>query len=247
MAGLDYSLDELDSPNKTNTINRAFDAIKAIQEKEDVVFIGHHEFKETVSITQLPLDNPALTGDLVGDLDPEKTDGKRTKKFFVDTRQLDMCIAQAENLQDMLHSEMMAMKVLGILSFGLRKSGELLADAIYEHKMAKVDLKRAQAVASLEKFYEYALERKLDASVDLKATDKTKDHYINIDAGVMKAAEKEALFEAMVSQLDTYKTQFTMAMSGVKAMISKQRGDSLISGAATPTVDDPSDKDNIPF
>ena len=232
MAGLDYSLDELDSPNKATAINRAFDTIKESNEMQR----GHYEFK-TFENT-----NVVLNGDLLGDLDPEKTDAKRTKKFFVDTRQLDVCIAQAENLQDMLHSEMMAMKVLGILSFGLRKSGELLADAIYEHKMAKVELKRAQSIASLEKFWQYAKDKK-DEDIDIKATDKTKDHYVNIDADVMKAAEKEALYEAMVSQLDTYKTQFTMAMSGVKAMIGKQRGDSLISGVATPTVADPSDSD----
>jgi len=231
MAGLNYSLDDLETPDKSISVDRAFRSVKA---------------SEVESITDYcTATSVKLTGDLIGDLSLEKTDKNRTNKFFMNTKQLDMCIAQAENLQDMLHSEMMAMKVLGILSFGLRKSGELLADAIYEHKMSKVELKRVQAAASLEKFYDYIKERKEDTDIDLKATDKTKESYINIDSDVIKAAEKEALCEAMVSQLDTYKTQFTMAMSGVKAMISKQRGDSLISGVATPTAMESSNGDSI--
>jgi len=177
---------------------------------------------------------------MLAELDPETTDKVKSEKFFADTRQLDECIAQAENLQDMLHSEMMALKVVGILSFGLRKSGELLSDAIYKQKMAKTELKRAQAMAALEHFNSY-LKALKENGTDLKPTDGTRGHYINIDQGVLKAAEKEALCEAIVSQLDTYKTQFTMAMSAVKAMIGKQRGDSMISGSATPTLDE------IPF
>jgi hypothetical protein len=128
----------------------------------------------------------------------------------------------------------MALKVVGILSFGLRKSGELLASAIYDQKMAKSDLKRAQAVAALEEFHVYSVGQK-EKGIDVKSTDTTRGHYININEGVLRATEKEAFYEAVVSQLDSYKTQFTMVLSAVKAMISKQRGDALISSVATPT------------
>ena len=171
---------------------------------------------------------------LLGDMTPENADKDKAEKLFVDTAQLDECIAQAENLQDVLHSESLALKVVGILSFGLRKSGELLASAIYDQKMAKSDLKRAQAIAALEEFHVYTVLQK-DKGVDVKSTDTTRGHYININEGVLKAAEKEAFYEAVVSQLDSYKTQFTMVLSAVKAMIGKQRADSLISGVATPT------------
>ena len=175
--------------------------------------------------------------------EPEVVDKKKADKFFLDTAQLDECIAQAEHLQDVIHSDNMALKVVGILSFGLRKSGELLATAIYDHKMAKADLKRAQAIAALEEFHAYSREQK-EAGIDVKSTDTTRGHYININEGVSRATEKEAFCEAVVSQLDSYKTQFTMVLSAVKAMISKQRGDALISGVATPTA---TTKDEYPF
>ena len=104
---------------------------------------------------------------LLSDLTPDKTDKVATDRFFVDTQQLNECIAQAESLQDMLHSELMAMKVVGLLSFGLRKSGELLARAIYDQKMAKSDLKRAQAIAALEEFHGYTRDQK-DKGIDVK-------------------------------------------------------------------------------
>ena len=175
---------------------------------------------------------------MIGELTPENADKLLAAKHFMDTRQLDECIQQAENLRDMLQSNDMAMKVVGLLSFGLRKSGELLADAIYRHRMAKTELKRSQAVAALENFGSYMSAKKIEG-VDIKSTDSTRGHYINIDVDVLKAAEKEAFCEALVSQLDTYKTQFTMAMSAVKAMISNQRSDMMISGVATPTANDP--------
>lgn len=175
---------------------------------------------------------------MLGELSPETTDKAATEKHFLDTRQLDECIQQAENLRDMLNCDDMALKIVGILSFGLRKSGELLADAIYRHKMAKTEMKRVQAIAALENFGSYMSAKKADG-IDIKSTDSTRGHYINIDVDVLKAAEKEAFCEALVSQIDTYKMQFTMAMSAVKAMISKQRSDALISGAATPTAIDP--------
>lgn len=176
--------------------------------------------------------------------EPELVDKKKADKFFIDTAQLDECIAQAEHLQDVIHSDSMALKVVGILSFGLRKSGELLAIAIYDHKMAKADLKRAQAIAALEEFHAYSRDQK-EAGVDVKSTDTTRGHYININEGVSRATEKEAFCEAVVSQLDSYKTQFTMVLSAVKAMISKQRGDALISSVATPTASPT--KDEYPF
>jgi hypothetical protein len=100
-------------------------------------------------------------------------------------------------------------------------------------------------MAALENFNSY-LKALKENGTDIKPTDGTRTHYINIDQGVLNAAEREAFCEAIVSQLDTYKTQFTMAMSAVKAMISKQRGDSMISDIATP-VKTGSSLDEIPF
>jgi hypothetical protein len=183
-------------------------------------------------------DSTIVPGDsfraLIDEIDPIKTDAAKSNKYFLDTKVLDSCISQAENLTDMLHSEVMALKIVGMLSFGLRKSGELLADAIYKQKQAKAEVKRAQGIAALETFGSYIREKKEDG-IEVKMTDSTRGHYINIDEDVLRSLEKEALCEAIVAQLDTYKTQFTMAMSAVKAMISKQRSDSLISGIDSST------------
>ena len=236
MAGLNYNEDDLASPNKTGVVNRVFEAIR---ETSGSTTVGHFRSDNVpTTIMRDAYEKSTPTSVLVGDLDPMTTDRKRTERLFADTRQLDQCIAQAENLQDMLHSDTMALKIVGILSFGLRKSGELLTDAIYQQKMAKTELKRAQAIAALEEFGQYMIDKK-EAGVEIKSTDSTRGHYININESVLKAAEREAFYEAIVSQLDTYKTQFTMAMSAVKAMISKQRGDSMISGIATPTALEP--------
>jgi hypothetical protein len=191
--------------------------------------------------TPVPFEGPpahmrdgAAVAPILGDLTPENADRAETEKFFFDSGQLEECIRQAENLRDMLHNNDMALKVVGILSYGLRRSGELLAEAIYKHKMSKVERKRAEAVAALENFGKYLGEKRA-AGEELKATDSVRTHYISIDAGVLRASEREAFFEALVSQLDTYKTQFTMSMSSVKAMISNKQSDALISGVATPT------------
>jgi hypothetical protein len=162
--------------------------------------------------------------------DPMVADAAVAVKFIFDTKPLDECIRQAENLKDLLHSDAMALKVVGILSYGLRKSGELLAEAIYRFKMARSDRKQAEAIAALENFSQYVADRK-----DLKSTDATRTHYVAIDKGVLKACEREAFYEAVVSQLETYKMQFTMVMSAIKAMIAKQRADGLIDGSDVST------------
>ena len=233
MAGLQYDDDDLYAPNKIVAVNRVFEAIHEtpVVYSNDVAGTSIRKDSQNGSLSN---ENKGSEAALVSDVDPLTTNRKYSEKLFADTRQLDECIAQAENLQDVLHSDAMALKVVGILSFGLRKSGELLADAIYRHKIAKSDAKRAQAYAALEHFGEY-MRKKKDDGLDIKSTDNTRGHYINIDSDVVKAVEQEAFYEAVVSQLDTYKTQFTMVMSAVKAMIGKGRGDAMISGVATPT------------
>lgn len=226
MSGLDYSLEDLSIPNPKVLAERTILSIEKMIVKDFL-----YPERETGQV-------------LLSDLTPEKTDKAATDRFFVDTKQLNECIAQAESLQDMLHSESMAMKVVGLLSFGLRKSGELLARAIYDQKMAKSDLKRAQAIAALEEFHGYTRDQK-DKGIDVKSTDTTRGHYININENVLIAAEREAFFEAVVSQLDSYRTQFTMVLSAVKAMIGKQRADTLISSVATPVATNKDEE--IPF
>jgi hypothetical protein len=178
---------------------------------------------------------------LIGALDPMVTAPKETERFFADTKVLEECFHYAEHMRDMLQSDEMALKVVGVLSFGLRRSGEMLADAIYKQKMAKSARKQAEAVAALENFGRFLAQRQSEGE-SLKATDSIRQHYIALDEGSLKATEREAFFEAMVSQLETYKMQFTMVLSAIKAMISKQRGDQLIGGSDTQGAGDRTDQ-----
>lgn len=270
MSGLDYSLDDIGVQSAASKINEAAKQVEKAQKAEEPVAkvlpvtVENPKLATAVGSSCImckigKMDKALVNGFVVCSScglytsestallqapEPELVDKKKADKFFIDTAQLDECIAQAEHLQDVIHSDSMALKVVGILSFGLRKSGELLAIAIYDHKMAKADLKRAQAIAALEEFHAYSRDQK-EAGVDVKSTDTTRGHYININEGVSRATEKEAFCEAVVSQLDSYKTQFTMVLSAVKAMISKQRGDALISSVATPTASPT--KDEYPF
>ena len=155
---------------------------------------------------------------------------------------LETALFQAENLRDMLQSDEMAMKIVGILSFGIRKTGELLSEAVYKWKLAKRDRKKAEGEAAISGFHEYINSKKKDG-MEIKATDTVRSHYVNINEDVLKAAEREAFYEAVVSQLETYKMEFTMAASGVNAMIKSKRGDNLISSLATPTQDETSEND----
>jgi len=175
------------------------------------------------------------------EISPEETDKSGTERYSCDVSELETALWQAENLRDMLQSDEMAMKIVGILSFGLRKSGELLAEAVYKWKLAKRDRKRAEGEAAIDGFHDYITLKKV-TGVEIKSTDSIRSHYVNINENVLKAAEKEALYEAIVTQLESYKNQFMMAASGVNAMIKSKRGDNLISSIATPTADEPEEK-----
>ena len=174
------------------------------------------------------ISGPAEVPTVYTPVDQDKVEPTATRQFVFDSRPLDVCIQQAENLRDLLHSDAMALKVIGILSYGLRRSGELESEAIYQYKMAKSDRRRAEARAALEGFGRYVSEQKA-AGIDVKVTDTTRSHYVAIDPDVLQAVEREAFYEALVSRLDTYKTQFTMTLSAIKAIISKNHVDQISS------------------
>jgi hypothetical protein len=182
----------------------------------------------------LKITTPDSPAPLIGALSPETADAKATEHHMFHTSQLDECLSLAESLRDMLQSDEMALKVVGLLSYGLRKSGELSAEALYRFKMAKSERKRCEAIAALENFSHYMAEKR-QTGTDLRATDQVRGHYVAIDPDVLRANEREAYYEALLSQLESYKMEFTMSLSAVKAMISKQRADQLISDTPTPT------------
>lgn len=143
--------------------------------------------------------------------------------------ELQRYLVLVENPQDV--NEFTAPKILAQLSYGYRKAGEYLAAAKYAYANARADRKRAAAIAALDNIREYVAEQKAKG-VDIRITDATRDHYIQIDPDVKRAVEIEALYDAMQEQLSTIKMEFLMAISTTKAIAYGHRDSSMISGAS---------------
>lgn len=121
-------------------------------------------------------------------------------------------LAMAENAQDYA-DEANRIVLFSKLSYGLRKSGEGLAKAMYLQRMAEVRRKEAEAVAFLDDFPEYAEKR------ELKSTDAARSHYIRLNDKVIKASEREAVMDAWVEVFSTSKQEFVQAIATLRAMI----------------------------
>lgn len=99
------------------------------------------------------------------------------------------------------------------ISFGLRKSGELVAFLRYHYKTATDNRKRAVAVAALEEVIIYA------QAHDIKITDKAREYYIPMNKGVQVANNIEAVLEAYLENAMTIKQELIMSLSTIKAMV----------------------------
>jgi len=113
------------------------------------------------------------------------------------------------------------------ISFGLRKSGELVALLRYHYKSAVDARKRATAVAALEEFNGYAEKN------DLKATDKVREYYIPLNEGVQAANNTEAVLEAYLENALTIKQELVMSLSTIKAMVYGIRDSDPLSSSAS--------------
>jgi hypothetical protein len=121
----------------------------------------------------------------------------------------------AENAQD-LNDPYHRIKIMARLSWGLRKAGEFLGVARTQYKLAYAARKKAEGIAALENFANYIASRKSEGK-EAKATEEMRKHYIHLDVNVHAAVSKEAYMEAVLEQLQTYKQEFFMALSLIKA------------------------------
>lgn len=120
-------------------------------------------------------------------------------------------IAVAERIHEA--NEFTAQKILSSLSFGLRKSGEFLAVAMYNYSQAYTARKRAEALALLDDFPAWA------KSQDIKPTESIRSAFVDAHPSVLEAREKENRFEAFKEQLSVLKQQFTMAIASVRSSV----------------------------
>ena len=144
--------------------------------------------------------------------------------------ELNKYLILAENPSD-FNNELKRIQLFGNLSYGLRKAGEGLALTLYLQKMAKGRRKSAEANAYLNNFGRYLIDQK-ELGFDVKATDKTKEHYVALDRNVLDANEYEAMMDAYEAHFSTIRNEFTQAISTLRAMCYGMKDSQNISSAA---------------
>lgn len=134
-------------------------------------------------------------------------------------------LAIAENIKEV--NQFTAPQLLGKLSVGLRKAGDLLATAKYLYKKARADRKRVEAVVALDLFPEYAKQN------DVKSTDAMRAYYVNQHKDVLAAIDREAFFEAVQEQLHTIKTELFMSITTARSIVYGFKDSNQLSAVAT--------------
>lgn len=153
------------------------------------------------------------------------------KKFAQKLQILNECIAVAENPTD-IHNESSRIAIFTKLAYGLRKSGEAYAWALYHQKVAKYERKRAEAIAALDTFGKY-VERKKAEGTEVKSTDKSKEYYVSIDEAAQQAARLEAYCDAIAEQFSTIRYELSETIKTLRAMCYGVKDSQQMSGAAT--------------
>jgi hypothetical protein len=163
-----------------------------------------------------------LTNDMTR-VDPELCDW-----FFKKIEFLQEYLVIAESVPDMLDPHVKR-AVMPKLSYGLRKSGELLGNISFYMSESEKDLKRARAIAALDEFNSWVASKKIEGK-DIKTTDATREHYLHIDPNVSRAHSRYSLLLSMRIQAQTIKQEFVMALAGMKSMLYGVSDDHMLSG-----------------
>lgn len=173
---------------------------------------------------QVHADEPPLTPEME-DVDPEFS-----RLYNERVTILRSYLVLAENVAD-LQDANFRRTIFPKLSYGMRKAGEYLGWARFHQRKSYAERKQAEAIAALDEFGKWLSQRKASGD-EVKATEAVRSHYVNIDKGVLNAANREAYMDAVVEQLSTMKMEFMMAISTIKAMAYGVREESFMSGAA---------------
>lgn len=139
-------------------------------------------------------------------------------------------LAAAEEPADLLNEAARPM-LFSKLSFGLRKAGEALAWALFQHTKAQVDAKSAGGVAATAEFGQW-VEGRRQEDEKYKPTEPQREHFMHTSETWRTANTKVAATAAMVEQLKTMKLEFMMAISTLKAIAYGGKDSDLMSGAS---------------
>lgn len=133
-------------------------------------------------------------------------DIQQTELYFKHIKDLAPYLAIAENIHEV--NQFTAPALLGKLAIGLRKAGDYLAVAKYRYKTARSKRKEIEAIVAIDEFREY-----VRSQSEIKVTEAMRTHFVNRHPDVIKAAEREAFFEAIQEQLVTMKTELFMSIT----------------------------------
>jgi len=119
------------------------------------------------------------------------------------------------------------------LSYGVRRAVEAVSWAIWLRKEAYKRVKQAKGLAWHENFYNYVEKSKEDGR-KIKETDTSRNMYMEIDPGVVKAREEEAIAEAILEQFSGLKFEFIQGQASLKAIYYGNKETNSMNSAASP-------------
>lgn len=139
----------------------------------------------------------------------KRVDSQDVIPEYIDT--LKNYLVIASNIHE-LKTDYDANRAISALSEGMSLLSGYLGSVTYSFNMARSEVKRSKALAALERFPEYCQQMNI-----AKPTADLREHFVNLDADVQTAQQREAMYEAMLEQLNLIKMNLIMAQSSIKA------------------------------
>ena len=139
----------------------------------------------------------------------KRVDSQDVIPEYIDT--LKNYLVIASNIHE-IKTDYDANRAISALSEGMSLLSGYLGSVTYSFNLSRSEVKRAKAIAALEKFPEYCQSMNI-----AKPTADLREHFVNLDEEVQVAQQKEAMFEAMLEQLGLIKMNLIMAQSSIKA------------------------------
>lgn len=139
----------------------------------------------------------------------KRVDSQDVIPEYIDT--LKNYLVIASNIHE-LKTDYDANRAISALSEGMSLLSGYLGSVTYSFNMARSEVKRSKALAALERFPEYCQQMNI-----AKPTADLREHFVNLDIDVQTAQQREAMYEAMLEQLNLIKMNLIMAQSSIKA------------------------------
>jgi hypothetical protein len=139
--------------------------------------------------------------------------------------------ALAENYRD-INDEFYRGQLFAKLSYGLRRSGECYAWALLQKSKASILRKETEAAVATSDLATWVSNQK-EMDPKFKLTESSKKQYIHTVDSVKIAARTEAICEAMCENFAIMRTQFTSAISTLRAMCYGHRDSVYMSSTAS--------------